>query len=85
MTRLVMITAILGLSIAAAGCSQGNSDNVMAPDANALTPADVNLALGPDVANAPEPDMATNDANAVGNSADNGTEPDEAATNNSND
>ena len=38
------------LALAAAACSQGNSDNVMSPEANALEPAEINAALGPEIA-----------------------------------
>ena len=36
------------LSLALAACGQGGPDNVMAPSANALPPALVDLALGPE-------------------------------------
>ena len=45
MQRIKVGTAI-ACAMAAAACSQGNSDNMMSPDANALEPADVN-ARGP--------------------------------------
>ena len=38
---------ILALALAAIGCGQGNSGNVMAPQSNALTPAEVDKALQP--------------------------------------
>lgn len=62
--------ATLALAVTAAACGQGNSDNVMAPEANALQPADVNAALGPEVANTPDMslganDLAANDANST--------------------
>ena len=43
------LVAALALGLAACGGSE--SDNVMAPDGNALTPAQVDAALGPEVAN----------------------------------
>lgn len=46
------LTAALALLFGSAACSQGDSDNVMAASANALTPAQVDLALGPELANA---------------------------------
>lgn len=68
---------VLALAVAAAACGQGNSDNVMAPEANALDPADVNAALGPEVTT-PE----ANDMNAAGNLMDMNAVADEPATNN---
>ena len=47
MRILITITAALAL----AACNKGNADNVMAPEANALDPAEVNAALGPEVTN----------------------------------
>jgi hypothetical protein len=70
--------AVLALAFAAAGCGQGNSDNVMSPEANALEPADVNAALGPEITNTTDMNMTANDMNAAGNS----TSANEAATNN---
>jgi hypothetical protein len=70
--------AVLALAVAAAGCGQGNSDNVMSPEANALEPADVNAALGPEITNTTDMNMTANDMNAAGNS----TSANEAATNN---
>ena len=64
-------------------CSQGDSGNVMAPDANALTPAEVNLALGNDPAAAPDANSAdTNQAEVSVNEtgASPATEPANAAT-----
>ncbi len=72
--------AILGLAIAAAACSQGNSDNVMSPDGNALTPAEVNAALGPEVTNTPGP--IANDTNATDAAGGNSPGTTESATNN---
>lgn len=70
------MAALCGLAMAAASCGQGNSDNVMSPEANALQPADVNAALGPEVTNTSDVNMTSNDMNTMGNSAAN-----EAATN----
>jgi hypothetical protein len=63
-------TALFALALATAACGQGNSDNVMSPEANALEPADVNAALGPEVtntsgANVTANDIATNDTNTA--------------------
>jgi len=58
--------SLIALAIAAAACGQGNSDNVMSPEANALDPADVNAALGPEITNTPA--TTANDLNAAGNS-----------------
>jgi hypothetical protein len=76
--KLAKTAAFVALALAAAACSQGNSDNVMSPEANALEPADVNAALGPEVTNTPDMNMTANDMNAV----DNTMPPDEPATNN---
>lgn len=62
---LIRISGILALAIAAAACGQGNSDNVMSPEANALQPADVNAALGPEDVNATDLNMTANDMNTV--------------------
>ena len=68
--RLVRYAALAGLAAAAAACSQGNSDNVMSPEANALEPADVNMALGNELTpNANS--LATNDMNVAGHVEDN--------------
>jgi hypothetical protein len=74
---------VLALAAAAAACGQGNSDNVMSPEANALSPADVNAALGPEVANTTDVNAAGNDMNAVGNDTGTAYPPDEPAMNNS--
>jgi hypothetical protein len=62
--KFLKSAAIVGLAVGAMACSQGNSDNVMSPQANALTPAEVNDALGPETNGA--------DLNAMANSL-NGT------------
>jgi hypothetical protein len=74
-------SAIVALAIAAAACGQGNSDNVMSPEANALQPADVNAALGPEDMNATDLNM-TNDMNGVGATVTNSPAVTESATNN---
>ena len=78
MQRIKVGTAI-ACAMAAAACSQGNSDNMMSPDANALEPADVNAALGTEVTNTPDANLAANDLNAVDNEVD----PDEPTADNS--
>lgn len=45
------LTGALALLFGLAACSQSDSDNVMAASANALTPAQVDLALGPEIPN----------------------------------
>lgn len=81
--RLAKICGVAALAIAAAACSQGNSDNVMSPQSNGLEPADINAALGPEITNTSEANMAGSDRNDV-NSADNRTNindvPDEPGT-----
>lgn len=59
------LAAVVALAVGAAACGQGNSDNVMSPQANALTPAEVNEALGPETGNTTDlnaSDLAVNDA-----------------------
>ena len=46
------LAALAALTLASAACGQGDSDNVMAPSANALSPAQVDAALGPEISNA---------------------------------
>ena len=48
----VRIGIAVAVALALAGCNQSDSGNVMASHANALTPAQVDLALGPELANA---------------------------------
>ncbi|HEX2803663.1 MAG TPA: hypothetical protein VHN55_06740 [Sphingomicrobium sp.] len=69
------------LATAAAACSQSSSDNVMAPEANALDPADVNAALGPEITT-PETNMTANDVNSDANDS---SGPDDTTANNSSD
>jgi hypothetical protein len=73
--------AIAGLALAAAACSQGNSDNVMAPQSNALTPAEVNAALGPETPVAVDNNMLGTDMN-VGQQIENSPSVTESAANN---
>jgi hypothetical protein len=63
--------AIAGLAVAAAACGQGSTDNVMAADANALTPAEINAALGPETVNSGELNLGSNDMNGIGESVEN--------------
>jgi hypothetical protein len=66
--RFGRLSLTFGIAVAAAACGQGNSDNVMASSANAYSPADVNLALGP------EENMAANEINNVSNVTDSNTD-----------
>jgi hypothetical protein len=80
--------SITALALALAACNQGNSGNVMAPDSNALDPAEVNAALGPEVTNTPAannvdgsvelPDNGSN-ANSTGDETMNALTNDEAS------
>lgn len=45
------LAATLAIVLGSAACSQSDSDNVMGASANALTPAQVDLALGPEIPN----------------------------------
>ena len=63
-----------------AACSQGNSDNVMAPQSDALTPAEVNAALGPEAPVAVDNNMLGTDMN-VGQQIDNSPAVTESAAN----
>jgi hypothetical protein len=63
-----MLCVIAGVA-ALAACGSSAGDNVMSPEANALDPAAVNLALGPETT----ANDTTIDANDL-NSADNSTE-----------
>lgn len=65
-TKTAMIAA---LAIAAAACGSSKDENVMSPEANALEPADVNAALGPDVTTTAEPNLEANDMTSVNDSA----------------
>jgi hypothetical protein len=68
--KLCVIAALAALS----ACGSTAGDNVMSPDANALDPAALNLALGPETSG----NGTTIDANDL-NSADNLTDDNEAA------
>jgi hypothetical protein len=76
--NLGKMAALVALAVVGAACSQGNSDNVMAPEANALEPADVNAALGPEITNTGEANMSANETTAL----DNNSAAQAAATNN---
>jgi hypothetical protein len=69
------------LVVAGAACSQGNSDNVMAPQSNALTPAEVNAALGPETQVVTDNNMLGTDMN-VGQQIENSPAVTESAANN---
>jgi hypothetical protein len=76
--------SVLALAVAAAACGQGNSGNVMSPEANALQPADVNAALGPDVTNTTDMNALANNLNGTTNDSNTAYPPDEPGmTNNS--
>lgn len=51
MVAAVRLTIAGAAALALAGCGQSGSDNVMASSANALTPQQVDLALGPELSN----------------------------------
>jgi hypothetical protein len=54
------------MSLVLAACGRGDSGNVMAPDVNALSPAQIDAALGPEVVgNAGNAVEAANDATIV--------------------
>ena len=74
--------AVLALAIAASACGQGNSDNVMAPQSNALTPAEVNAALGPEDRVVPDNNMLGTDMNGIGEQDENSPATTESAANN---
>jgi len=81
--RLVKLGTAAAFAVAAAACGQGNSDNMMSPDANALEPADVNAALGTEVTNTQDMNMTANDMNMVDNGMENSETPDEPTASNS--
>lgn len=74
---------VIALAAAAGACGQGSSDNVMSPEANALSPADVNAALGPEATNTADENAMANTLNGTGNDTDAAYPPDEPAMNNS--
>jgi hypothetical protein len=49
--RIKRFASAVVVSLALAACGQGDSGNVMAPDVNALSPAQIDAALGPEVVN----------------------------------
>ena len=75
-------TASVAFALACAACGQGNPDNVMSPEANALAPAEVNAALGPEV-NAADMNLAANDVNGTGTTTANSPSTTGSAANNS--
>jgi hypothetical protein len=59
--------AAITLLLAVTACNQGNSQNVMSSGGgNTLQPADINLALGPEITNTAEPNTAANETNMTG-------------------
>jgi hypothetical protein len=60
------LAAAIALLLATSACNQGSSQNVMSSEGNGLQPADINLALGPDVTNTAEPNVTANETNATG-------------------
>ncbi len=80
--KLLRTVTIATLMIAAAACGKSNSDNVMSPEANALQPAEVNAALGPEDTNATDLDNAASNLNGIGNSVTNSPAVTESASNN---
>ena len=80
--KFTRLAAIAAIGFATEACTQDNSDNVMSPQANALTPAEVNEALGPEDANATDLNMAANELNGVGNSVANSPAATDSAANN---
>lgn len=66
MVGRLRVTLAVGLAIASAACNRGDSDNVMGSSANALTPAQVDLALGPELTGAAGNQLdSSNEAEAV--------------------
>ena len=80
LSKKVTILALAGF---AAGCGQGNSDNVMSPQSNALTPAEVNEALGPETPVVADNNMLGTGMNGIGEQDENSPAVTESATNNS--
>jgi len=56
---------VAALATATAACGQGDSGNVMAQEGNALTPAQVDAALGPELANGGDNQINGVEGNAV--------------------
>lgn len=46
--RIKELASAVPVSLALAACGQGDSGNVLAPDVNALSPAQIDAALGPE-------------------------------------
>lgn len=66
MVAAVKLTIAAAAALALAACGQSGSDNVMASSANALTPAQVDLALGPELANSAGNGLdSSNEANSA--------------------
>ena len=64
--RIKRFASAVVVPLALAACGQGDSGNVMAPDVNALSPAQIDAALGPEaVGNAGNAAEVANDATAV--------------------
>ena len=76
--------ALAAMGMAVAACGQGNSDNVMSAPSNALTPAEVDAALGPETPVAPDNNMLGTDMN-VGQQIENSPAVTESATYNASD
>ncbi len=81
--RILKSIALIAFCAAAAACGGSNSDNVMSPEANALEPADVNAALGPEVTTTTDMNATANDMNAAGNDTNMAYPPDEPGMGNS--
>ncbi len=65
--RSLRLIGVAVLAIAAVGCDRDDSDNVMTPSGNSLTPAQVDAALGPEIVDADANTLTGNDtANTVG-------------------
>ena len=65
--RILSGIVVAALAAGLAGCGQGDGGNVMGAGANSLTPAQVDAALGPEVANEAGNALENaGDANAAG-------------------
>ena len=80
--KFAKTTVLVSLAAVVGACSQGNSDNVMAPQSNALTPAEVNAALGPETQVVPDNNMLGTDMNGIGEQEANSPAVTESAANN---
>lgn len=66
MVAAVRLTIAAAAVLALAACGQSGSDNVMASSANALTPEQVDLALGPELSNATDNGLeSSNEVNSA--------------------